>query len=49
MDEGGTGLGLVLCKEFIDQHRGRIWIDSVVDKGSTFSFSIPKIKPIEYE
>nr|NQU92245.1 PAS domain-containing sensor histidine kinase [Bacteroidota bacterium] len=40
-DEKGTGLGLILCKEFIDQHQGKIWVDSRAGEGSTFSFSIP--------
>jgi signal transduction histidine kinase len=37
----GTGLGLSLCKQFIELHGGRIWIESEVEKGSRFVFSIP--------
>ena len=40
-DERGTGLGLIICKEFIDLHHGRIWVESEVGKGSNFLFSIP--------
>jgi GAF domain-containing protein len=39
--KGGTGLGLSIVKRIIDMHGGRIWVDSVVDQGSTFSFMVP--------
>jgi signal transduction histidine kinase/integral membrane sensor domain MASE1 len=39
--EKGTGLGLVICKMIVDAHRGKIWVDSEQNKGSTFYFSLP--------
>jgi signal transduction histidine kinase len=47
-NEPSTGLGLILCKEFIEKHNGKIWIESVVNMGTTFYFSIPKNNAIEY-
>jgi len=40
-NEQGTGLGLILCHEFIEKHGGRIWAESKVGEGSRFIFSIP--------
>ena len=41
-NESGSGLGLVLCKEFIDLHNGQIWAESTLNQGSSFFFTLPK-------
>lgn len=41
-EEPSTGLGLILCKEYIEKHKGKIWAESIEGKGSTFYISFPK-------
>lgn len=40
--EGGTGLGLILCKEFVEKNKGTIRIDSELEVGTTFTFTLPR-------
>jgi signal transduction histidine kinase/ActR/RegA family two-component response regulator len=46
---GGTGLGLSLCREILDAHKGKIWAENNQDKGASFHFLLPKPGIVEEE
>ena len=43
----GTGLGLAICKRIIDMHNGKIWVESEVEKGARFMFTIPNFEALK--
>ena len=43
-NESGTGLGLVICKEFVELNKGKLWAESVEGKGTTMRFTLPVLK-----
>lgn len=48
-NEKGSGLGLILCKEFVEKNNGRIWVESVAGEGATFYFTLPTFSEVSLE
>jgi len=47
--EQGSGLGLVLCKELVEKNDGRIWVESEPERGSSFTFALPKYHELQIQ
>ena len=41
-NEGGTGLGLIMCQEMVEKHGGKIWVESEYGHGTTVKFTVPR-------
>lgn len=44
LGEGGTGLGLIICREFVEKNKGELSVESQLNEGTTFTFTLPKTK-----
>jgi signal transduction histidine kinase len=47
MGERGSGLGISICRTFLESHNGRLWAESTVGRGSTFNFSLPLVNALK--